>query len=110
MTTLNIHAQESKSRFSCLSAADPENIPDVRKKYEIKAQNTTENTEIKQTAAARPKGGAENFEVGGAKFGIFALTYNVQFWSYEHVVNMFLVSFDLKKHLGTLSERSEHQK
>ena len=41
MTTLNIHAQESKSRFSCLSAADPENIPDVRKKYEIKAQNTT---------------------------------------------------------------------
>ena len=45
-----------------------------------------------------------NFEVGGAKFAIFALTYNVQFWSYEHVVNMFL------QHLGTLSERSEHQK
>ena len=41
MTTLNIHAQESKSRFSCLSASDPENIPDVRKKYEIKDQNTT---------------------------------------------------------------------
>ena len=40
MTTLNIHAQESKSRFSCF-AADPENIPDVRKKYEMKAQNTT---------------------------------------------------------------------
>ena len=54
--------------------------------------------------------GGVNFEVGGAKFAIFALTYNVQFWSYEHVVNMFLVSFDLKKHLGTLSERSEHQK
>ena len=41
MTTLNVHAQESKSRFSCLSAADPENKHDVRKKYEIKAQNTT---------------------------------------------------------------------
>ena len=54
--------------------------------------------------------GGVNFEVAGAKFSIFALTYNVQFWSYEHVVNMFLVSFDLKKHLGTLSERSEHQK
>ena len=39
MTTLNIHAQESKSRFSCLSASDPENIPDVRK--EIKYQYTT---------------------------------------------------------------------
>ena len=32
MTTLNDHAQESESRFSCLSASDPENIPDVRKK------------------------------------------------------------------------------
>ena len=51
-----------------------------------------------------------NFEVWGANFATFALTYNVQFWSYEHVVNMFLVSFDLKKHLGTLSERSEHLK
>ena len=39
MTTLNIHAQESKSRFSCLSASDPENIPDVRK--EMKYQYTT---------------------------------------------------------------------
>ena len=40
MTTLNIHAQESKSRFSCLSAADPEIIPDVRKE-EIKYQYIT---------------------------------------------------------------------
>ena len=39
MTTLNDHAQESESRFSCLSASDPENIPDVRK--EIKYQYTT---------------------------------------------------------------------
>ena len=39
MTTLNVHAQESKSRFSCLSASDPENIPDVRK--EVKNQYTT---------------------------------------------------------------------
>ena len=54
--------------------------------------------------------GGVNFEVGVAKFAIFALTYNVQCWSYEHVVNMFLVSFDLKKQLGTFSERSEHQK
>ena len=41
MTTLNIHAQESKSRFSCLSASDPENIPDVRKEKNIKSQYTT---------------------------------------------------------------------
>ena len=41
MTTLNIHAQESKSRFSCLSASDPENIPDVRKE-KLKSQYTTE--------------------------------------------------------------------
>ena len=54
MTTLNIHAQESKSRFSCLSAADPENIPDVRKKWN-KSTEHYENTKIKQTAAARPK-------------------------------------------------------
>ena len=40
MTTLHIHAQESKSRFSCLSASDPEIIPDVRKK-EIKYQYIT---------------------------------------------------------------------
>ena len=39
MTTLDIHEQESKSRFSCLSASDPENIPDVRK--ETKYQYTT---------------------------------------------------------------------
>ena len=40
MTTLNDHAQESESRFSCLSAANPENIPDVRK-GKIKSQYTT---------------------------------------------------------------------
>ena len=56
MTTLNIHAQESKSRFSCLSAADPENIPDVRKNIN-KIVEHYESTEIKQTAAARPQGG-----------------------------------------------------
>ena len=38
MATLNIHAQESQGKFSCLSASDPENI-DVRK--EIKYQYTT---------------------------------------------------------------------
>ena len=54
--------------------------------------------------------GGVNFEVGRAKFAIFALTYNAQFWSYEHVVNMFMVPFGLKKRLGTLSERSEHKK
>ena len=59
--------------------------------------------------SARQEWGGK-FRGWGAKFAIFALTYNVQFWSYEHVVNMFLVSFDLKKHLGTLSERSEHLK
>ena len=48
----------------------------------------------------RQEWGGVNFEVGGAKFAIFALTYNVQFWSYEHVVNMLLVSFDLKKTPG----------
>ena len=40
MATLNDHAQESESRFSCLSAANPENIPDVRK-GKIKSQYTT---------------------------------------------------------------------
>ena len=59
MKTLNVHAQESKSRFSCLSASDPENIPDVRKKRSKKSEHY-ENTEIKQTAAARPKGGADD--------------------------------------------------
>ena len=40
MTALNIHAQESKSRFSCF-ASDPENIPDVKKEKNIKSQYTT---------------------------------------------------------------------
>ena len=39
MTTLNIHAQESKSRFSCLSASDPENIPDIRKEIKLQKSN-----------------------------------------------------------------------
>ena len=37
MTTLNDHAQESENRFSCLSAANPENIPDVRKQKMIRS-------------------------------------------------------------------------
>ena len=65
----------------------------------------------KFTVVTPGMGKGVNFEVGErAKFAIFALTYNVQFWSYEHVVNIILVPFNLKKHLGTLSERSEHQK
>ena len=44
------------------------------------------------------------------KFRIFKLTYKTQFWSYEHVTNMFLVRFDLKKHLRTISEHFEHHK
>ena len=60
MTTLNIHAQESKSRFSCLSASDPENIPDVRK--EMKHQCTTKAQKSHKTVAARSQGG------GGGKF------------------------------------------
>ena len=56
MTTLNIHAQQSKSRFSCLSASDPENIPDVRKgKNEIKSQYTTKYGS--QTNRGRPPTG-----------------------------------------------------
>ena len=43
----------------------------------------------------------------GVKFRIFMFTYNTQFWSYDNVVNMFLVCFELKKHLRTLSEHSE---
>ena len=48
-----------------------------------------------------------NLEVGGGKFRIFTFTYNTQFWSYDNVVNMFLVCFELKKYLGTISELSE---
>ena len=54
--------------------------------------------------------GGVNLEVGGVKFRIFKLTYKAQFWSYEHIINMFLVRFDLKKHLRTISEHFEHQK
>ena len=54
-----------------------------------------------------PAMGRVNLEVGGVKFRIFTFTYNTQFWSYDNVVNMFLVCFELKKHLRTLSERSE---
>ena len=53
-------------------------------------------------------GGGVNLEVGGVKFRIFTLSYNAQFWSYDNVVNMFLVRFELEKHLRTLSEHSEH--
>ena len=60
MTALNDHAQESESRFSCLSASNPENIPDVRKKYINKISVHYESTEVKQTVAARPKGGADD--------------------------------------------------
>ena len=58
MTTLNIHAQESKSRFSCLSASDPENIWRQERKKEISEYYIS--TEVKQTVAARPKGGADD--------------------------------------------------
>ena len=44
---------------------------------------------------------------GGVKFRIFTFTYKAQFWSYENVVNMFLVRFELEKHLRTLSEHFE---
>ena len=54
-----------------------------------------------------PVMGRVNLEVGGVKFRIFTFTYNAQFWSYDNVVNMFLVQFELKKHLRTLSEHSE---
>ena len=57
MTTLNDHAQESESRFSCLSAANPENIPDVRKEKMIRSH---QSTEVKQTAAACSQGGADD--------------------------------------------------
>ena len=55
MTTLNIHAQESKSRFSCLSASDPETSLTSGKENKISIHY--ESTEVKQTVAARPKGG-----------------------------------------------------
>ena len=43
--------------------------------------------------------------MGEVKFRIFVFTYNAQFWSYNIVVNKFLVSFE--KNLRTLSERFE---
>ena len=46
----------------------------------------------------------------GLKFRIFMLTYKGQFWSYEDVVNMFPVRFELKKPLRIISEHSEHEK
>ena len=55
MTTLNVHAQESKSRFSCLSASDPENIPDVRKN--IKRNIRTLRKHRNQTNRGRPPEG-----------------------------------------------------
>ena len=38
------------------------------------------------------------------------LTYKGQFWSYDDVVNMFLVRFELKKRLRIISEHAEHKK
>ena len=48
--------------------------------------------------------------VGVVKFFIFKLTYSTQFWSYEHVTNMFLVCFAVLKHLQRILERFEQQK
>ena len=48
--------------------------------------------------------GRINGVVGESKFGILTLIYITQFWSYEHVVNIFLVPFDLKKHFKIISE------
>ena len=45
--------------------------------------------------------------LGGVKFRIFTLTYKIQFWSYDNVVYIFLVCFEFKKHLITLSGPSE---
>ena len=53
---------------------------------------------------------AEILEVGGVKYHIFTLTYNTHFCSYEHVTNMFLAPFDLKKHLMTILNQFEHHK
>ena len=47
---------------------------------------------------------------GGVKSRIFMLTYKGQFWSYDDVVDMFPVRFELKKHLRIISEHSEHAK
>ena len=45
--------------------------------------------------------------MGNVKFRIFTLTYNAQFWLHDNVANMFLVRFELRKHLRTLSEHFE---
>ena len=59
MTTLNDHAQESENRFSCLSAANPENIPDVRKQKMIRSLRKHRS----QTNRGRPPEGRAD---GGA--------------------------------------------
>ena len=51
-----------------------------------------------------------NLEVAGIKSRIFMLTYKGQFWSYDDVLNMFPVRFELKKHLRIISEHSERAK
>ena len=38
------------------------------------------------------------------------LTYKGQFWSYDDVVNIFPVRFELEEHLRIISEHSEHAK
>ena len=42
-------------------------------------------------------------------FLIFTFTYNAQFWSYDDVVNIFLVRYEFKKRIRTLSEHSEEK-
>ena len=65
--------------------------------------------ELEKTIITPAMGGVGKFGGwGGVKFRIFTLSYNAQFWSYDNVVNMFLVRFELKKHLRTLSEHSKH--
>ena len=46
----------------------------------------------------------------GWKKSIFEFIYRSHFWSYEHVISMFLVCFDLKNKLQTLLEVSKQQK
>ena len=57
MTTLNAHAQESENKFSCLAPQIPKTSLTSGKK---KLSGYYESTEAKQTAAARPKGGADD--------------------------------------------------
>ena len=62
MTTLNVHAQESKSRNPCLSASDPEHLTSGKKQ---KTNSEATYMEIKGTVAARPRGGGRRRFSGG---------------------------------------------